>query len=91
MILLVTYERKKPGKDNTALFALLKTAPNWWHHMDSVWILYTSESTDTWNNKIRNVIDEGDYVLIVDITKRPRQGLLPKDAWDWIRKYEALP
>lgn len=91
MILLVTYERKKPGRDNTALFTLLKTAPNWWHHMESVWILYTNESTDTWNDKIRNVIDEGDYVLVVDITKRSRQGLLPKDAWDWIRKYEAMP
>ncbi|MFA7302083.1 MAG: hypothetical protein WC069_07260 [Candidatus Shapirobacteria bacterium] len=90
MILLVTYDLKKPGKDYTSLYNLLKTAPHWWHYMESVWIIQTTETVDMWNTKIAAVIDQNDLVLIVDITKRPRQGRLIKEAWDWIRTNENL-
>jgi hypothetical protein len=90
MILLVTYDLKKTGKDYTSLYNILKTAPNWWHFMDSTWILQTIESVEVWNNKIKTVIDQNDLVLIVDITKRPRQGWLTKEAWDWIRANENI-
>jgi hypothetical protein len=90
MILLITYDLKKPGKDYTALYNVIKTAPKWWHYLESTWIIQTPESVDTWNSRLTKVLDQNDHLLIVDITKRPRQGWLPKEAWDWIRTNENI-
>ncbi|MEY4835631.1 MAG: hypothetical protein RI980_1746 [Bacteroidota bacterium] len=90
MILLITYDLKKPGKDYTALYNVIKTAPKWWHYLESTWIIQTPESVDTWNSRLTKVLDQNDHILIVDITKRPRQGWLPKEAWDWIRTNENV-
>lgn len=90
MILLITYDLKKPGKDYTSLYNVIKTAPKWWHYLESTWIIQTSESVDTWNSRLTKVLDQNDHLLIVDITKRPRQGWLPKEAWDWIRANENV-
>lgn len=89
MILLVTYDLNKPGKDYTSLYNVLKTAPGWWHYLESTWILSTTESPDAWSEKIRRVIDENDHFIVVDITRKSRQGWLPKDAWDWIRQHDS--
>lgn len=90
MILLITYDLKKPGKDYITLHNTIKTAPNWWHHLESTWIIQTNESVDIWNGRLTKVIDQNDRLLIVDITRQSRQGWLTKDAWDWIRTYENL-
>ncbi len=90
MILLITYDLKKPGKDYTGLYNVIKTAPKWWHYLESTWIIQTPESVDTWNSRLTKVLDQNDHLLIVDITKRPRQGWLPKEAWDWIRTNENV-
>lgn len=90
MILLITYDLKKPGKDYTALHNVIKTAPKWWHYLESTWIIQTYESVDIWNSRLTKVLDQNDHLLIIDITKSPRQGWLPKEAWDWIRTNENI-
>ncbi|MEE9170264.1 MAG: hypothetical protein V3U73_10885 [bacterium] len=88
MIFLVSYDLKKPGRDYSSLYALLKSAPQWWHFLESTWLLHTNESLDNWGEKIRNVMDQNDHFIIVDITRRARQGWLPEEAWKWIQEYE---
>ena len=88
MILLVTYDLKKPGKDYTALYNVLKTAPSWWHYLESTWLLHTNETPNAWSDKIRTVIDQNDNFMVIDITRQPRQGWMPKDAWAWINERE---
>jgi len=90
MIYLITYDLKKPGKDYETLHETIKTAPSWWHYLESTWIIQTSLSVNEWSDKIRKVIDTNDLFLIVDITKQPRQGWLNKKAWAWIREKEKL-
>ncbi len=88
MILLVTYDLKKPGKDYTALYNLLKTAPSWWHYLESTWLVSTNDSANAWADRIRTVIDQNDRFLVVEITHQSRQGWLPTDAWEWIKNHE---
>lgn len=88
MIYLITYDLKKPGRDYNTLYDTIKTAPSWWHYLESTWIIYTKESVNVWSDKIRKVIDKNDLFLIVDITKQPRQGWLKQKAWEWIREKE---
>jgi len=88
MIYLITYDLKKPGKDYTSLHNTIKTAPKWWHHLDSTWLIQTNETVEYWSDKIRRITDSNDNFLIVDITRQKRQGWLPKKAWEWIRENE---
>lgn len=88
-ILLVSYDLNKPGKNYSALYDILKTAPYWWHYLESTWLLATNETPTQWNEKLKAAIDENDNILIVDITKRPRQGWLPTKAWEWIKEHES--
>ncbi len=90
MIYLITYDLKSPGKDYNTLYDTIKTAPYWWHHLESTWIIQTEQSVTYWSEKIRNVIDQNDLFLIVDITEQPRQGWLKKTAWEWIREKEKM-
>lgn len=89
MILLITYDLKKPGQNYDAIEKVLKSAPTWWHYLDSTWIIQTSESVDVWSDKLRAVMDQNDYVLVVDISKQPRQGWLPQKAWNWINNNDV--
>lgn len=88
MIVLVSYDLNKPGKDYEALYDTLRTADSWWHFLDSTWILSTSLSVESWGEKIRRVIDENDSVLVVDISKKKRDGWLSTDAWKWLRQHD---
>jgi hypothetical protein len=88
MILLVSYDLKAPGRDYESLYEVLKSASSWWHYLESTWLLYTSESVKNWADRIKGAIDENDNFIVVDITKRERQGWLEKEAWDWISKHE---
>lgn len=90
MILLVSYDLKKPDRDYNPLYSLLKTAPSWWHYLESTWIIRTNETVQAWADKIRTVVDPSDYVIIIDITNKPRQGWLPMEAWEWIKDQEPI-
>jgi len=87
MIYLVSYDLKVPGRDYTKLYEILKTAPNWWHFIESTWLIYTPESVPVWRAKIKAVMDDNDRLLIVDITDKQHDGWLPKEAWEWITKF----
>jgi hypothetical protein len=85
MTLLVSYDLKIPGKDYEQLYSVLKSAPGWWHYLESTWILSTNESVQVWADRIRGAMDTNDNFIVVDITGRSRQGWLPKKAWEWLK------
>jgi hypothetical protein len=88
MIYLISYDLRKPGRDYTSLHNAIKSAPTWWHYIESTWIIKTEKSIEDWYNKIRATTDSNDSFIIVDITKQNRQGWLPQKAWEWIRENE---
>ena len=90
MIILISYDLKVPGKKYDSLYEAIKKAPSWWHYLDSTWLVRTNESVTTWNDRLTKILDENDRLLIVDVTKRERNGWPPKRAWDWIRENEVL-
>jgi hypothetical protein len=90
MIYLISYDLKKPGKDYTTLYEKLKSGLSWWHYLESTWLIHTNDTVEVWSDKIRSVIDENDIFIVIDVTKRPRQGWLPTKAWEWIREKESL-
>lgn len=85
-LLLVTYDLKAPNRNYDSLYSSLKSQGAWWHHLESTWIISTNETAGSFSAKLRDVIDENDNIFIVDITSRPRDGWLPKKAWEWLNE-----
>lgn len=88
MIYLISYDLKAPNRNYDDLYAILKTAESWWHYLESTWLIYTSDGIEAWQMRIKSAIDNNDSFIIVDVTKQPCNGWLPKKAWEWIREYE---
>ena len=84
--LLITYDLNEPGQKYDSLYETIKALGAWWHYLDSTWIVKCSLTPDQAFEKVRTSLDEGDHILILDVTADKRQGWLPQEAWDWINK-----
>lgn len=88
MILLISFKLKSTTKDYTSLYAVLKSADSWSNYLGSTWIIRTDNPINTWLERLRQQMSPGDYMFIVDITKKERNGFLPKEAWEWLQKQD---
>ncbi len=80
----VSYDLNKAGKDYAGLYAALKTY-DYFHLLDSTWLLYTVESAAQIWSKLSPYIDKDDSILIAEITSN-NSGWLSKQAWTWINQ-----
>ncbi|MDL1979911.1 MAG: hypothetical protein LWX02_00270 [Deltaproteobacteria bacterium] len=55
--------------------------------MDSLWFISTVESAETWSNRLRQVIDQNDWLFVVDITGQSRHGWMKKEIWEWLEQH----
>ena len=81
----VSYDLNKPGKNYDSLHEELKKSLNWWHHLDSTWLILTNETAEQLWNRISIHVDKNDTVLIMEVRK-PASGWLTQQAWDWINQ-----
>ena len=87
MILSISYDLNRPGQSYHGLYDTIKKAPSWAHPMDSLWFISTSESGETWSNRLRQVMDQNDWLFVVDITGQPCQGWMKKELWEWLEQH----
>lgn len=86
MLYLITYEINKE-KDHDALYEAIKACGTWWHYLDSAWIVKTDKSATDIQAKLLPHIDRvDDSLLIIKIDGSERGGLLPKKAWEWLKR-----
>jgi hypothetical protein len=87
MIYAISYDLKQPGRNYQNLYDTIKSAPGYIWAMDSLWFISTSESVEAWAKRLREKIDQNDHLFVVDISRKPRQGWLPKNVWEWLDKH----
>lgn len=87
MILSISYDLKKPGRNYDDLYETIKSAHSWAHAMDSLWFISTGESVETWSNRLRQVMDQNDWLFVVDITGQSCNGWMKKEIWEWLEKH----
>lgn len=91
-VFLITYDLHSPGKDYNNLHEGIRSLGNWWHYLDSTWLIANPlENANSIARKLKTHMDQNDYILVVEITRQPREGWLPQEAWDWINNQENLP
>lgn len=83
MIKLVTYDLRQPGQDYTTVHDAIKSCGEWWHYLESVWLVNTYMTPGQIAEKVRQHIDANDRLLVIGVTGESA-GWLPQDAWDWI-------
>ena len=82
-VLLVAHQLQTPLKDYKKFYeAIEKNAARWWHYLDNVWIVATSDNVDTFAKKLYPHMTQSDYLLVIRLAKE-YQGWLPEDAWEW--------
>ena len=88
MILLISYDLKKPKRDYRGLYREIKKADAWWHYLDSTWIISTNRDPDEWQSRLQEHMDDDDSLLVIEVTSN-YQGWLPERAWKWLRKHNS--
>lgn len=86
--LLITYDLKRPGQDYSGLYEEIKNSGEWYHPLESTWVIRVSNYTDPTQlyARLRPKIDDNDFIFIVDITEKDYYGWLPKNFWAWFKK-----
>ncbi len=66
-----------------------KGVVNWWHYLESSYIIITNNTT-TATNVSDFVIQHmpNKHFLVAELNLKNHNGWLPKEAWDWINKYK---
>jgi hypothetical protein len=67
-MLLVGYDLNKPGKHYEPLWEKLKSYDNWWHHLDSTWLVKANLSAVRLRDALLPLVDDNDELLVVDVT-----------------------
>ena len=88
MIYAINYDLRQPDRDYSGVFAAIKSCGDWWHYLESTWLVDTSLSADSVWNLLAPHVHSSDSVLIHSVG-RNHQGWLPQKAWDWINSRQT--
>lgn len=67
--ILVGYDLNQPLQNYEGLIKQLKEGyQNWWHNLDSTWIVRTSKSPSEVRDDLTPYLDTNDEIFVVDIT-----------------------
>lgn len=65
---LVGYDLNKPDQDYSNLINQLKTYPQWFHCLDSTWVIQASETADKMRDALKAHVGVSDDVLVIEVT-----------------------
>lgn len=80
---MICYDLNSPGQDYAGLYEKIKSYSTWWHHLDSTWIVKTSDTAVQIRDELSQHIDSGDELLVVKFGSWAGKGF-KKRAYDWI-------
>lgn len=69
--ILVSYDLNRPGQFYTPLHDHLRSYPNWWHWLESTWLVKTDDTHIEVRNELSTLLDPNDELLVIDVTQRP--------------------
>lgn len=74
--LLIGYDLDRPAQNYANLEAAIKAIGDWWHHLDSTWLVVTPHTPTQVRDALAKHIDSRyDKLLVIDISR---------DAAAWI-------
>jgi CRISPR/Cas system-associated endoribonuclease Cas2 len=83
---LVSYDLNVPGQKYDELYKLIKMFPDHIHIQDSVWIIQAVEDSKFIYDYLSRVMDEGDDILIIKVSRDFYGVTHQKGIWDHLYK-----
>jgi hypothetical protein len=65
---MIGYDLNKPGQNYANLFEAIQKIGNWWHCLDSTWIVKSSSSAVQIRDYLQSHIDKSDELIIVELS-----------------------
>ena len=89
MLYLISYDLKDPGQNYQKLQSAIKgLGISWCHLLESTWVINTAFDARYITNYLRRNMDTNDFLFVVEISKKDRNGFLPQEAWHWLDQYD---
>lgn len=84
---LIGYDLNKDGQDYKGLYEKIKelSSNNWWHCLDSTWIIKSNLTADQILEKLKPFIDANDHILVIELGS-DFAGYLSEDCGNWLLK-----
>jgi len=83
---LIVYDLNKSGQDYTTLIEKIKKPGNWWHCLDSTFIVKSSSTASLIRDHLKKFIDSNDELLILRLNGEGGWMGFKKECSDWLRK-----
>lgn len=84
-IQLISYDLIAPGRDYSKLHEAIKNLGNWWHCLESTWIVNTSRTVSDIRDTLKNYVDDNDRLLVVTLGTSWASWRLSQQCNDWLR------
>lgn len=85
MVLVVTYDLRKPGKDNNSLFAAIEKLGGAWKPLLSAWLVETNFSPLQVRDFLLSHMDQSDGLFVAQLVRNwAAHGLDPKGI-EWLK------
>ena len=64
---IISYDLRKPGRNYDGLFDVIKSLGDWWHCLESVWIVHTSLTSGQIRDRVASSLDANDKLLVAKL------------------------
>lgn len=85
MVYMISYDLHSPTNNRDDVENDIKSFDTWCKYLTTTFLISTSSSLETVNNKCVSHLDGNDRMIICKVEK-PIKGWLSQKQWDWIHE-----
>lgn len=82
---LISYDLSKPGRNYDDLYEAIKQYGGWWHCLESVWIVKTSQTCAQIRDALSPHLDANDSLAVFTLQGGWATTGLSKECNEWLR------
>lgn len=84
---MIGYDLNRPGQDYKDLIEeIKKVGSDWWHCLDSTWIVKTDKTATQIRDRLKPHIDRNDELLVAKLTGEAAWTGFDDDCSNWLLK-----
>ena len=83
-IYVISYDLNRPSQDYKNLHDAIKVCGNWWHCLDSTWLLSTQMTAIDIAKKLGAQMDQNDKLLVTPVASGSAWAGFSGDCLSWI-------
>lgn len=86
IIHVISYDLNRPDQDYKSLHEAIKECGNWWHCLDSTWMVSSNMAAIDIANKLWPQMDQNDKLIVTPVASGTSWAGFTGDCDSWIKK-----